>query len=75
MSRDDRRVHAEDPIHEVVRYERAGAWYLENRSGTGGRERLTVGEAAGYAKAMERAGGRVHRGLPGGSAFDRLVKP
>lgn len=75
MSTNDRRVHAEDPIHEVVRYERAGAWYLEHRGGTGRRERLTIAEAAGYAKAMERAGGRVHRGLPGGSRFDALVKP
>lgn len=51
---------------DIVRYDRAGKWYLEPRNAF--HSRLTVAEAAGHAALG------VHRpGLPGGQAFDSLV--
>lgn len=71
----DRRVHAEDEQTEVVRYERAGKWYLEPKDPTQRRRHVTIGEAATYAARMVRYfGGTLHTGVTGGAAFDRLVK-
>ncbi|MFJ2506297.1 hypothetical protein [Microbacterium sp. NPDC087592] len=52
--------------HDIVRYDRAGKWYLEPRNAF--RSKLTVAQAAGHAALG------VHRaGLPGGQAFDAIV--
>lgn len=71
----DRRVHAwYDGMH-VVRYERAGKWYLEPLNKTLPRQQVTVAEAARMAiwgRAFAR--GAIKFGIPGGSTFDRLVK-
>lgn len=69
----DRRIHAENDNFHVVRYERAGKWYLE----TIGHERLrllTLDEAVGEALRLERLGGKVILKVPGGLAFDRAVR-
>ena len=64
----DRRVHAVLRTgEEIVRYDRAGKWYVEYHRV---RKPLTVHEAA--ARACER-GAQRFLGLPGGARFDRLV--
>lgn len=67
----DRRVHARLVTGaEVVRYNRAGKWYLEYEDGKK-RYRLTVGDAVALAV---RPLSEVFYGLPGGEAFDRKVR-
>jgi hypothetical protein len=70
----DRRVHAACEGFEVVRYERAGKWYIEPLLDGRRRERVSIGEAARRAVyARDPLGGVIHIGLPGGQTFDRLV--
>ena len=66
----DRTVHARGKVAEVVRYERAGEWYIETVDGRR-RTRVPVQRAAEYAAV---ACSEVYRGIPGGSVFDRLVE-
>lgn len=63
----DRTVHGVSANGaDIVRYDRAGKWYLEPRDAF--RSRLTVADAAGHAALG------IHRaGLPGGQVFDSLV--
>jgi hypothetical protein len=68
--RDDRRVHASGVAAEVVRYDRAGKWYIEAKA-TDTRRHIGVREAAEWASV---AATEIYFGLPGGSAFDRHVK-
>lgn len=68
---DDRTVHGHsmwpsDPW-DVVRYDRAGKWYIEH--GDGRRVRVTVNHAAKVA-----ARNHFNPGLPGGRTFDALVR-
>ena len=67
----DRTVHGRYGDSEIVRYDRAGAWYIEHKSGpkAGKRRRLTVSEAADWIISDEW----WNRGLAGGAVFDRLV--
>ena len=70
-SRDDRTVHGRtmnytDPW-DIVRYDRAGKWYLEHEDGR--RVHVGVRHAARVA-----ATGTFHPGLPGGKVFDSLVR-
>lgn len=72
----DRTVHA--TIHaesvgdvEVVRYDRAGKWWLEFPGGQ--RERVTLEGAAFHAGGCLPTVD-VHFGLPGGSRFDSKVR-
>lgn len=66
----DRTVHAVTAAgHEVVRYERAGKWFLES-NGSGGRQQLRVAVAA-YAASRPDATWYV--GRKGGEKFDALV--
>jgi hypothetical protein len=68
---DDRTVHASGLFLDVVRYNRAGKWYLEGKGDNQGyRRHVGIREAARFAAA----GCDVHLGLPGGSTFDQLVK-
>lgn len=69
-SMNDRRVHAVLANGgEVVRYDRAGAWYLEN--GAGQHSRITL---AGAVSLASGPGATVHLGLPGGGRFDAAVR-
>lgn len=71
---DDRTVHAHHDELEVVRYDRAGKWWLERAAEAGTvRQTVTLTQAARTAVELERAGGTVSAGLPGGAAFDRKV--
>jgi hypothetical protein len=72
---DDRTVHA--VLHDdwyVVRYDRAGKWYLEGYgSRMGKRMQVTLADAVRFAKDD---GAEVRLGMPGGKLFDaryRLV--
>ncbi len=65
----DRLVHAECAGFQVVRYNRAGKWYVETR-GDGPRERVDITEAAHRALAAKAMGGTVYMGAPGGTVFD-----
>lgn len=69
----DRTVHAvcEDG-REIVRYERAGKWYIEPKEGP--RRPVTCAEAASVAAEAWRGDGAVWLGRPGGGAFDRIVR-
>lgn len=64
----DRRVHATLPDgREVVRYDRAGKWYVE---GPGKRKLITFGEAVDLALTVDSV---IHAGRVGGSRFDAVV--
>jgi hypothetical protein len=67
VTANDRTVHGVSDQWEIVRYDRAGKWYLEAADGR--RVRVGVRHAARVA-----ADGTFHPGLPGGQAFDRLVR-
>jgi hypothetical protein len=70
---DDRTVHARGCTGlEVVRYERAGKWYLEASSHN--RVSVTLAVAAERAADLSKDGGEVFLGLPGGSRFDIIVR-
>lgn len=71
---DDRTVHARYPGMEIVRYDRAGKWYLEPTHEIAKRQRVTVDEAAKQAKWADEHGGSVALGLPGGATFDRMFR-
>jgi hypothetical protein len=66
----DRTVHAEKQVCEIVRYDRAGKWYIEPFSG----RRRRVGVRSAATEAATASGMRVHFGLRGGAAFDRAVR-
>ena len=64
----DRRVHAVlSDGGAVVRYDRAGKWFVEYPSG---RRSVSVREAARLAAEHAET---VYTGLPGGRTFDRIV--
>lgn len=65
---DDRTVHASNGAREIVRYDRAGKWYVELK----GLPRIPV-TLAQAAKEARSYGWVHHPGLPGGARFDRLV--
>lgn len=65
----DRTVHAYGRGYEIVRYDRAGKWYVESVDGS--RRAVTLDQAVREALHISKRGsGDVHFGLPGGSAFD-----
>lgn len=66
----DRRVHAVlADGSEIVRYDRAGRWYVEEP--TGHRYRVRFGDAVHLASGR---GVRLNAGLPGGRRFDCGVR-
>jgi hypothetical protein len=70
---DDRRVHARFPWGtEVVRYERAGKWYLEARDGA--RDSIKFLTAVHYGRKAANQGGEVFFGVSGGTRFDAAVR-
>lgn len=66
----DRTVHAKTEDGEIVRYDRAGKWYIEWDNGE--RTQITVKEAANWV-VIVADDATINFGLPGGSAFDRHV--
>lgn len=69
----DRTVHATSSTgDEVVRYDRAGRWWLERADGTRAPLRLTT--AVAEAIVIARTGGRVHLGRLGGGRFDAAYR-
>lgn len=63
----DRTVHGlTDRGAEIVRYDRAGRWYVEWR---GVRSPIDVRQAARLARK-----GEAYLGRPGGGRFDKLVR-
>lgn len=70
----DRRVHARYDGMAIVRYERAGKWYLEPTNPTLPRQRVKVDEAVQSALwGVQYANGVIRTGVPGGGTFDRKV--
>jgi|HubBroStandDraft_3_1064219.scaffolds.fasta_scaffold200313_3 hypothetical protein len=75
MNASDRVVHASFPGYEVVRYDRAGKWFVEpTEKGFVARHALSVREAVAVALQGVERGGVVHLGRVGGSTFDRIVR-
>lgn len=70
----DRTVHAHYPGMDIVRYNRAGKWYLEPTDPLAKRQHVTLRDAVNQAVwASMFGGGQVFFGRPGGGAFDREV--
>lgn len=57
----DRRVHATYPGMEIVRYNRAGKWYLEPTDPRLRRQHVGIGDAVRSARWGLDHGGRVSR--------------
>lgn len=74
----DRRVHASHPEgEEVVRYNRAGKWYIELVAPSPHapmRQQVPIAEAVARARVLAAEGGEVHLGLSGGGMFDHLYE-
>lgn len=69
----DRSVHARlADGSEVVRYDRAGKYFLESPDGS--RERITLGKAVQHAFTARDNDGRVFLDQPGGQSFDALFR-
>lgn len=71
--RSDRRVHAFCVEYEVVRYDRAGKWFIEFGS-LEPRRRLTLASAVDAAVETWDHGGSPKMGVPGGGAFDAKLR-
>lgn len=71
----ERIVHASidtaDLRGQIVRYDRAGKWYVEY---PGARRKLTVDDAAALAWAWWKLGGTPHFDRYGGSTFNRKLR-
>lgn len=74
----DRRVHASHfEGEEIVRYDRAGKWYIElvepSRDAPA-RKPVKIAEAVSRAVQLVEQGGEVHLGLQGGGMFDAMYR-
>lgn len=71
----NRTVHASYPGMEIVRYDRAGKWFLEPTDRSLKRQRVSIAEAVAQAFwAVTEGGGRVFYGRPGGTTFDARLR-
>ena len=71
---DDRCVHAEFGDEKIVRYNRAGKWYVEfDPANLRSARHISIKYAARRALELQALGGTIHFRLPGGGAFDRWV--
>jgi hypothetical protein len=61
-------VHARYSTTEVVRYNRAGKWYVEREGRP--RAHVTLAQAVWVAESLRERGGVIFRGVPGGRMFD-----
>lgn len=73
---DDRRIHAACGEWQIVRYDRAGKWYVEyDPPRMRPARRIGVSEAAHLAWQMHKDSvGHIWFGVPGGQVFDRKVR-
>lgn len=74
MMGETRTVHARYPGMEVVRYDRAGKWYLEPTDPSLKRQPVSITDAAKQAVWALANGGEVLFGRPGGTMFDAKVR-
>lgn len=73
--RTDRTVHAEWGDMKLVRYDKAGKWFIEyDPPRLRSARQIRLHDAALLALEMVRHGGQIMLGKPGGAAFDRSVK-
>ncbi len=71
----NRTVHARYRDMEIVRYDRAGKWYLEPTIPMLKRQHVTIGEAARSARwGIDNAEGEWYPRLPGGGGFDKIMR-
>ena len=71
----DRRVHAIYDNMEIVRYNRAGKWYLEPTIPGLKRQQVSIATAVRSAQwGIANANGQWYRGIAGGSTFDGLME-
>ena len=72
MDLPDRRIHARYDGFELVRYDRAGKWFVE---GAQKRRAVKLSEAVTVAVGwLKVPGGEVIFGLHGGTSFDAKVR-
>jgi hypothetical protein len=72
---EDRIVHASNDQVEVVRYDKAGKWYIEPLDRSLPRQAVSVKDAAKHAVWLWYQGnGTVHFDRPGGAIFNRKVR-
>ena len=74
---DDRIIHAEHPVdgRQVVRYDRAGKWFLEYEPRLMRSCRhIGVAEAVRIAVDIAESGGHVYLGRLGGKTFQRQYR-
>jgi hypothetical protein len=75
--RPDRTVHAScDSLGlDLVRYDKAGKWYIEPRAKLTPRRHVRIRQAAEIARYWRGSeGGSIYLGKPGGSAFDWWIQ-
>jgi hypothetical protein len=71
----DRTVHASYDGMEIVRYDRAGKWYLEPTNPMLKRQAVTISQAVSQALWAEaHVMGRIFLGRSGGKVFDAKVR-
>lgn len=72
----DRTVHAEDADYQLVRYDRAGKWWVEPKYSGGlvPARRVSLAEAVQAAWTMSANGGYIHLRLPGDQSFDAAIR-
>lgn len=71
----DRQVHAVLDDEQIVRYDRAGKWFIEfSPPRMRPARHVTVREAARRAVEMKEEGGTIFFGRSGGGSFDRAVR-
>ena len=71
VSTADRQVHARGNGCEIVRYARAGKWYMERVDGSPNRYQMVLASAVGMALGH---GMEIIFGVPGGQQFDSQVR-
>ncbi len=69
----DRQVHAEGQGYQVVRYDRAGKWWVEGVDGS--RRQVRLDQAVREAVHITQGGRRgLYLRVGGGGAFDRRMR-
>lgn len=73
---EDRTVHAETGYAEVVRYDRAGVWYVENRKrdSVEWRTRMPLQHVVWWITEQPQNEVTYHFGRKGGLQFDKRVR-
>ncbi len=74
----DRTVHAETGYAEVVRYERAGKWYVEDKvhvsTPLNWRTQMTLAEIIELVRNQPYGEADIYLGRPGGKRFDLAIR-